>query len=106
MSKIRYMVSLAETFEENGDYPRAAQILQTAVRLKERELGPDHFDLAEDLFNLALLYWVVDNYSEAERMLRRSLEISKRVLGNRHRDVLEMERALSELGEEMATSAA
>lgn len=101
MSKVRYMVSLAETFEENGDYERAAQILHSAVRIKERELGPEHRELAESLFNLGLLYQVIDKHGEAEKLLKRSYEIYRRTSGAMHRDALEAEKALKDLREEI-----
>ncbi|MBY0547563.1 MAG: tetratricopeptide repeat protein [Candidatus Obscuribacterales bacterium] len=101
MSKVEYMVSLAETFEETGDYERAAQILHSAVRIKERNLGPEHGELADNLFNLGLLYQATDKHIEAERLLRRAYEIYTRSSGDTHRDALEAEQALKDLREEI-----
>ncbi len=97
------MIALSRTFEEEGDYERAAQIMQSAVRLKEREYGFDHPELAENLFDLGLLCWAIEKQSEAEKLLNRSLEIYKRTLGPGHPEVLEVCAVLGELQLEVET---
>lgn len=101
MSKVGYMVSLAETFEETGDYERAAQILHSAIRIKEREVGPEHGELADNLFNLGLIYQAIDKNIEAEKLLNRAYEIYKRTSGVTHRDAIEAAKALKDLREEI-----
>lgn len=102
MTKAGYMVALAQTFEDNGDYERAAQILQSAIKLKEKEYGIEHPELGEDLFNLGLLCWAIDKQGEAQRLLSRSLDIYKRTFGSDHREVREIDNVIAELNAEIA----
>ena len=59
-----------------GDYARAEPLLQRALAIREKALGPDHPDVADSLDNLAVLYYVRGDYARAEPLYQRSLAIS------------------------------
>jgi tetratricopeptide (TPR) repeat protein len=67
-----------------GDYKEAHYHLNRALVLHDRELGPDHAEVATDLNNLGLLYDDQSQHSEAERLLKQALAIRERVLGMEH----------------------
>lgn len=94
------MIALADAFEEHGHYESAAQILYSALRLKESELGVDHPDLADDLYNLGLLCWVIDEPAEAQRFLLRAYDIYKRRLRQTDQHLQEVASSLVHLQEE------
>ncbi len=52
--------------------------------IREKALGPEHPDLATDLNNLALLYYVHGKYAQAEPLYRRALAIQGKALGPEH----------------------
>ncbi len=49
--------------------------------IREKALGPEHPDLATDLNNLALLYYVHGKYAQAEPLYQRVLAILEKALG-------------------------
>jgi CHAT domain-containing protein/tetratricopeptide (TPR) repeat protein len=50
-------------------------------------LGPDNRTVGRDLNNLALRYWNLGRYDEAEPLYKRALAIDEKALGPDHRDV-------------------
>jgi tetratricopeptide (TPR) repeat protein len=55
--------------------------------MAEREFGPDHSNVAASLNNLAILYFVQMQYSQARPLYKRALEIWINALGSKHPDV-------------------
>ena len=70
-----------------GHYAEAVPVAQTAIRLAEREFGPDDPATAATLNMLALLYSAQGRYGEAEPLYQRSLAIWEKALGPDHPDV-------------------
>ena len=60
---------------------------EKALRIGEREFGPDHINTAIFLNNLAELYRAQGRYAEAEPLYARSLAIWEKALGPEHLDV-------------------
>ncbi len=58
-----------------------------SLAIYEKELGPEHAEVATSLNNLALLYASQEKYSEAEPMYKRSLAIYEKELGPEHAEV-------------------
>ena len=56
-------------------YGEAESLLKRAVDLNERHLGPNHYEVATNLVNLADVAWAGARYLEAERLLRRAFTI-------------------------------
>ena len=59
-------------------------LLNRALAIDERALGPEHPDVARNLSNLAMLYRVQGKYAEAEPFYQRALEIWENALGPEH----------------------
>ena len=65
----------------------AESLYQRALAIREKQLGPEHPDVAQSLNSLALLYHFQDKYKEAEPLYQRALAIRKKRLGLKHPDV-------------------
>ncbi len=68
-------------------YAEAEPLLQRALAIRERALGPEHPHVAASLNNLAVLYDTQGRYAEAEPLYQRSLAIREKALGPEHPDV-------------------
>jgi tetratricopeptide (TPR) repeat protein/transcriptional regulator with XRE-family HTH domain len=74
---------------ERGRYEEAEVLLERALAIGERTLGPDHLDVAQSLNNLALNCTFRGRHTEARRLHGRALAIRERALGPDHPDVAE-----------------
>jgi hypothetical protein len=54
------------------------------VTIDEKTHGPDHLDVAIDLYKLAVLYQKLEKYKLAEPLYQRTLTIYESVLGLEH----------------------
>jgi tetratricopeptide (TPR) repeat protein len=79
---------LAHWREEEGDYVLAAAWLQRAVALKQLAGNIDPLELANDFYNLGLLYTAMDDNFNAKRFLLKAWQHQKKHLGSRHPDTL------------------
>ena len=66
-----------------GLVKEAVPLLEEALRIREKILGPSHPDVAQSLYDLAWATWG----EEGREMFRRSLEIREKALGPDHPDV-------------------
>ncbi len=62
----------------------AEPLFRRALEIREKQLGPDHPDVAESLNCLAILFQAQGNYANAETLYRRALEIDEKKLGLEH----------------------
>jgi len=62
----------------------AVPLLEEAVAIRERELGPDHPEIATSLDHLGDVYWIGGDYPAAEATLERALAIREKVFGPEH----------------------
>ena len=67
-----------------GDFESADDLLRSAVRIQEEELGPLHPDLANTLNNLAVVAEKTGHPSEAEMFYRRAVAIASTSLPSEH----------------------
>jgi CHAT domain-containing protein/tetratricopeptide (TPR) repeat protein len=70
-----------------GKYREAVAPAERALALREKALGPNHPDVAQNLNNLASLYQVQGAYAKAEPLYARVLDIREKSLGPNHLDV-------------------
>ena len=56
--------------------------------MREQELGPDHFEVAASLNNLAVLLKIINSNEEAESLFARSISIKEANLGPSHPQVI------------------
>ena len=61
-----------------GRYAEAEPLYRRSLAIREKQLGPDHPDVATSLNNLADLYRSMGRYAEAEPLYRRSLAIREK----------------------------
>ncbi len=73
--------------QKAGRYGEAMPFYLKALRMGEREFGPEHPTTATLLNNLALLYYAQGRYADAEPLYKRSLAIREKALGPEHPDV-------------------
>jgi tetratricopeptide (TPR) repeat protein len=69
---------------ERAQYVEAETLMEHAVAINERILGPSHLDLATNYNNLALLYHDQGKYELSEALLQRALAIREKVLESNH----------------------
>ena len=69
-----------------GEYAKAEPLLQEALRIRQKVLGPEHPDTAKSLNNLAALYQDMGEYAKAEPLYQEALRIRQKVLGSEHPD--------------------
>ncbi len=76
--------TIGNTYYALGTYPTAEQHLETAFKLRKRELGEEHLDTLTSMADLAEIYRRLDRTDEAEPLLVRALDLSHRLLGEEH----------------------
>ncbi len=69
---------------EHALYTQAEALLQQALAIIEKVLGPDHPDTARTLGNLAGLYEAQGKHEQAEPLYQRALAIKEKVLDPDH----------------------
>ncbi len=65
-------------------YAQAEPLYQRALAIREKQVGPEHPDIATDLNNLAALYRAQGKYEQAEPLYQRALAIVEKQLGPQH----------------------
>jgi tetratricopeptide (TPR) repeat protein/transcriptional regulator with XRE-family HTH domain len=72
-----------------GEFAAARPLLERALRVRERSLGPDHLDTAESLHGLAGLLGNRGELEAARALVERALAVRERELGADHPDTAE-----------------
>ncbi len=80
----RQLLDQAERAASAGDLASADELLRSAARIQEEELGPLHPDLANTLNNLAIVAESTGRESEAETLYRRAAAIAAAALPPDH----------------------
>jgi tetratricopeptide (TPR) repeat protein len=80
-----------------GKYDRAIVVAKKALEVAEKNVGPNHPDVATSLNNLAALYRTQGQYAQAEPLFKRSLAILEKALGPDHPNVATSLNNLAEL---------
>ena len=84
--RLRTALTIWRSFtSEFGEYAQAEPLLQRALQIREKALGPENPDVVSTLNNLAQLYQNTGDHARAESLLNRALEISQKVFGHEHR---------------------
>jgi serine/threonine protein kinase len=93
---------IGRTFQRMGLSEKALPLLQRALALGRRSLGPEHVLLAQSLNNLGVLHREMGHAALGEPLLREAVAMRRHVLGPRHQDVaitlVELSRALADQG--------
>jgi len=80
----RTLYSLAILRRQQGQFVEAEQLYRRSLKIRERQEGLNHPDVAATLNNLAGLEAVQGNYDAAQLLLERALAIREAALGNEH----------------------
>jgi eukaryotic-like serine/threonine-protein kinase len=83
----RLLERLAFIHSETGEYEDAKALLQRALAIREKALGPDHLGVATSLHNLANVHRATGAHEEAKALLQRTLAIREETLGPEHPEV-------------------
>lgn len=70
-----------------SEWALAEPLMRRALSINESSHGPDHYEVAIDLNNLAVLLQATNRFAEAESLMRRALSIDKSSYGPEHPDV-------------------
>jgi tetratricopeptide (TPR) repeat protein len=81
------LTGLGLAFSAQRKFAEAEPILQRAVVVKEKVLGPDSPDFARALLDLGALYRLKDEHAKSEPPIRRAVAILERALGPEHPEV-------------------
>lgn len=90
-SELKTVVELnkqAVKLYKQGQHGEAIRLLERALALNEKVLGPNHIRVALSLDKLGVVYHASGNYSKAEAMIKRALPIKEKTLGPEHPSVL------------------
>ncbi|WP_437667302.1 tetratricopeptide repeat protein [Sorangium sp. So ce1182] len=77
----------ADSLLKTGKYDAAIPLLNRALSVREKRLGPKHLDVAQSLTLLGIVYWHKGDYARAEPLYQRALAIDEKALGPEHPDV-------------------
>jgi len=80
-------VAYAAALDGLERYAESEAIYRQALEIYEAEFGPEHYEVAATLHNLAATIYAAELSSEAEDHYRRSLAIKKTLLGDASPDV-------------------
>jgi CHAT domain-containing protein/Tfp pilus assembly protein PilF len=70
-----------------GKYDEALPLVERALEIRERVLGPEHPVVVATVNNLAILYQLIGDYTKSEPLFQRTLTIKEKALGSEHPDV-------------------
>ncbi len=76
--------TLGSVYTELGDYAKAVEHYEAALRVQREHLGKSHLDTLRSLNGLATVRWLGGETSLAEPLTREGLEASQRTLGEKH----------------------
>jgi serine/threonine protein kinase len=97
----KMMVTLAQSYADLGIYSRAQPLVERAVEIQQRIIGPEHRDTLSSMRLLATILRLSQRYDESENLIRQTLATERRVLGAEDPETLISMNALaSTLGEE------
>ncbi len=77
----KMMYTMADTYWGLGLYSRAQGLLERALEIQRRVLGPEHPDTLRSTRILASVLEDEGHHEEAEKMKRQTLDLDRRVLG-------------------------
>src|SRR2546428_10954934 len=86
LAEARRLNQEAATLYSSGKLVEAIPLVQRALAIQEKALGPEHPDVAASLNNLARLDRAQGKYPEAEPLERRALALPAKALGPEHAD--------------------
>ena len=77
----KMMSTLAQSYAALGLYSRAQPMVERAIEMQRRILGPEHRDTLSSMRLLATILRIGQHYEDSEKLIRQTLAIERRVLG-------------------------
>ena len=87
LAELKALNEEADELEFTGEFERALEVGKKALAIYERELGPDHPEVAGGLRFQGSLYYNMGRFAEAEMIEKRSLATFEVALGPDHPEV-------------------
>ncbi len=100
MKNVADVVLKAEMLEERGEYRKAERFYKKALLMQEQTVGEDHADLADYIYNLAMIQCALEKNDEAEVSLTRLLNLLQDESIERDYDAQEIVMLLDEIRNE------
>ncbi len=82
------MYVMGVVYDNLGLYPRAHLLLQQAMEIQKRVLGPENPETLKSASSLVYVLFQEGHYTEAEKLDRDTLDVQRRVLGPENPDTL------------------
>ena len=76
--------TLGSVYTELGDYAKAIEHYETALRVQREHLGESHLDTLRSLNGLATVRWWSGSMAQADELTRQGLEASAQALDEKH----------------------
>jgi len=92
----KMMYTMADTYEDLGLASRARSLLEGAMEIQRRVLGPRNPDTLRSMSYLAAVLSYQRHFDEAVKLQRQALDLQSRVLGPEHPDTLVSRRRLAD----------
>jgi serine/threonine-protein kinase len=80
--------NLRLTVYEKECYDEAARMFRQSLEIRRKQLGPDHYLVAENMMHLALLPLLEGRFEEAEQPVREALAIYRNWFGEDHPETI------------------
>jgi len=84
----KMMFTMAQTYEGLGLYPQTQSLLERALAIQQRTLGPRNPETLRTMTLLAECVGYQGHYAEEEKLAQSSLDLDRKVLGPKNRDTL------------------
>jgi non-specific serine/threonine protein kinase/serine/threonine-protein kinase len=94
-TQAQLMEVMGEVYQSLGLYSRAQPLLEQAINIDRRVLGPRNPQTLRLMSDMAWLLSREGKLTEAEKLLRETLEVQRQVLGGEHTDTLKSMRHLA-----------
>ena len=91
----RVLADAGKYMKDRARYAEALPLVERALAIKEKTLGPDDRDLAVSLNSLGVLYYYQGRYSEAQPLYERALAIQEKAPASDHTDLARFLRNLA-----------
>ena len=78
----RTWANVGIAYRNLGQYEKAKELFERALKIQEQHYGQDHFEVARTLTNLATAYGELKDYDKAKDVLERALKINERHYGH------------------------
>mmetsp|Transcript_6791 Transcript_6791/g.11218 ORF Transcript_6791/g.11218 Transcript_6791/m.11218 type:complete len:1828 (-) Transcript_6791:1060-6543(-) len=89
--------SLAIVHKSIRSYENAVECYKECFEIQFKELGNDNIEVAKTLHALGLVTWYLGNEQTARKLLEEALDIRRRILPDRHPDIIQSLNNLADL---------